>query len=263
MDFQFVRYEVADGVATVTLNRPEVLNSFTRPMSAELQDALRLAAEDASVRAVLLTGAGRGFCAGQDLAEAVPPDGSAPPPIADIVRATYNPVVRALRTIEKPVVGAINGVAAGAGANLALACDIVVAADNASFVQAFCKIGLVPDTAGTYFLPRAVGFARASALMLLGDRLSAAEAQAIGMIWRVVPAASLMDEARLLARHLASQPTRGLGLTKRALNASLANDLDAQLELEAELQAEAGATEDFREGVAAFLAKRAPAFVGR
>ena len=263
MDYQHVRYEVADGVATVTLHRPEVLNSFTRPMSAELQDALRRAAEDASVRAVLLTGAGRGFCAGQDLAEAVPPDGSAPPPIADIVRETYNPVVRALRTMEKPVIAAVNGVAAGAGANLALACDLVLAADSASFVQAFSKIGLVPDTAGTFFLPRAVGLPRATALMLLGDKLSAAEAQAMGMIWRVVPPASLMDEARALAARLASQPTRAFGLTKRLLNASLDNDLDAQLELEAELQAEAAATADFREGVAAFLAKRAPAFVGR
>jgi 2-(1,2-epoxy-1,2-dihydrophenyl)acetyl-CoA isomerase len=232
-------------------------------MAAEVQAALREAAADPAVRAVVLTGAGRGFCAGQDLAEAVPPDGSAPPPIADIVRETYNPVVRALRTLEKPVIGAVNGVAAGAGANLALACDIVLAADTASFVQAFCKIGLVPDTGGTFFLPRVVGFARASALMLLGDKLSAAEAQAMGMIWRVVPAASLLDEASALARRLATQPTRAFALIKRALNASLANDLDAQLELEAELQAEAAATEDFREGVAAFLGKRAPMFSGR
>jgi len=263
MDYQDVRYEVADGVATVTLSRPEVLNSFTRPMSAELQDALRRASEDASVRALLLTGAGRGFCAGQDLAEAVPSDGSAPPPIADIVRATYNPVVRAIRTIEKPVVCAVNGVAAGAGANLAIACDVVLAADSASFVQAFSKIGLVPDTGGTFFLPRVVGMARATALMLLGDRLSAADAQAMGMIWRVVPAAQLMDEARALAARLASQPTRAFGLTKRLLNASLDHDLDAQLELEADLQAEAAGTADFQEGVAAFLGKRAPVFVGR
>jgi 2-(1,2-epoxy-1,2-dihydrophenyl)acetyl-CoA isomerase len=263
MDYQYVRYEVADGVATVTLSRPEVLNSFTRPMSAELQDALRRAAEDASVRALLLTGAGRGFCAGQDLAEAVPADGSAPPPIADIVRATYNPVVRAIRTMEKPVVCAVNGVAAGAGANLAIACDIVLAADTASFVQAFAKIGLVPDTGGTFFLPRVVGAARAAALMLLGDKLSAADAQAMGMIWRVVPASQLLDEARALAARLASQPTRAFGLTKRLLNASLQSGLDAQLELEADLQAAAAETEDFREGVAAFLGTRAPVFVGR
>ena len=263
MDYQHVRYEVADGVATVTLNRPEVLNSFTRPMSAELQDALRRAADDAAVRALVLTGAGRGFCAGQDLAEAAPSDGSEAPPIADIVRQTYNPVVRALRSMEKPVVCAVNGVAAGAGANLALACDVVLAADSASFVQAFSRIGLVPDTGGTFVLPRVVGMARASALMLLGDKLSAADAQAMGMIWRVVPAASLMDEARALAARLATQPTRAFGLIKRLLNASLDNDLDAQLELEADLQAEAASTADFREGVAAFLAKRAPVFVGR
>jgi 2-(1,2-epoxy-1,2-dihydrophenyl)acetyl-CoA isomerase len=263
MPFEYVRYDTADGVATVTLNRPEVLNSFTRPMSAELQRALRDAAEDPAVRAVILTGAGRGFCAGQDLAEAVPPDGSPPPPIADIVRQTYNPVVGLLRSMEKPVIGAVNGVAAGAGANLAFACDIVLAADSASFVQAFAKIGLVPDTGGTFMLPRLVGFARASALMMLGDKVPAADAQAMGMIWRVVPAASLMEEATKLARHLATQPTRALGIIKRALNAGLANDLDAQLELEAELQAEAAATEDFREGVAAFLGKRPAAFVGR
>ncbi len=263
MAYEDVRYAIADGVATVTLHRPDVLNSFTRSMAAELQAALRDAGENAQVRAVLLTGAGRGFCAGQDLAEAMPGDGSAAPPIADIVRETYNPTVRLLREMEKPVIAAVNGVAAGAGANLALACDIVLAADTASFIQSFSKIGLVPDTAGTFFLPRAVGLPRATALMLLGDKLSAAEAQAMGMIWRVVPAASLLEDATALARRLATQPTRGFGLTKRALNASLANDLEAQLELEAVLQAEAASTEDFREGTAAFLAKRAPHFVGR
>ena len=263
MDFQFVRYEVADGVATVTLNRPEVLNSFTRPMSAELQQALRDAAADPAVRAVLLTGAGRGFCAGQDLAEAVPTDGTPAPPIADIVRATYNPVVLLLRTMEKPVIAAVNGVAAGAGANLAFACDIVVASDRASFIQSFAKIGLVPDTAGTYTLPRLVGVARATALMMLGDKVSAADAQAMGMIWRVVPADALMSEAGALARQLATQPTRALGLIKRAINASMTNGFEAQLEVEAELQAEAGGTEDFREGVGAFLEKRAASFQGR
>ena len=187
MSYEFIRYEVAEGVATVTLNRPEVLNSFTRPMSAELQAALREAAGDAGVRAVLLTGAGRAFCAGQDLAEAMPQDGSEGPRIEDIVRASYNPVVLAIRSLEKPVVAAVNGVAAGAGANLALACDIVVAAESASFLQAFVKIGLVPDTGGTFFLPRLVGMARASALALLGDRIAASDAQAMGLIWRVVP----------------------------------------------------------------------------
>ena len=261
--FQFIEYAVADGVAEITLNRPTVLNAFTQPMARELQDALARAAGDAAVRAVLLTGAGRGFCAGQDLAEAVPPDGSPPPPIEGIVRGSYNPVVRAIRTLAKPVVAAVNGVAAGAGANLALACDIVIAADTANFIQSFAKIGLVPDTGGTYTLPRLVGMARATALAMLGDKLSAADAQAAGMIWRVAPAATLMEEARALARHLAQQPTRGLGLIKRALAASPDNTLEAQLELEADLQAEAAATADFAEGVAAFMGKRAPAFTGR
>jgi 2-(1,2-epoxy-1,2-dihydrophenyl)acetyl-CoA isomerase len=242
-------------------------------MAAELQHALRTAAEDDAVRAVLLTGAGRAFCAGQDLSEAVPgavaPEGAAPiggsraPDIAEIVRRTYNPSVRAIRALEKPVVCAVNGVAAGAGANLAFACDIVLAADTASFVQAFSKIGLIPDTGGTFFLPRLVGLARATALAFLGEKLAAAEAQAIGLIYRVVEAARLLEEARALARRLATQPTRGFGLTKRAFNQGLANDLDSQLEVEAELQAEAARTADFAEGVRAFLEKRQPSFAGR
>ena len=263
MTYEHVLLDTDEGVATITLNRPEVLNSFTMPMAAELQHALRVAAEDDQIRAVLLTGAGRAFCAGQDLSEAAPPDGSAGPEIADIVRRTYNPTVRAIRSLEKPVVCAVNGVAAGAGANLALACDLVLAADTAAFVQAFAKIGLIPDTGGTFFLPRLVGLARATALALLGDRLSAADAQAMGMIHRVVESSRLLDEARALARRLATQPTRGFGLTKRAFNQSLANDLDAQLEVEAELQAEAARTADFAEGVRAFLEKRQPTFAGR
>jgi len=263
MPYQYILFEADQGVATITLNRPEVLNSFNMPMAAELQGALRAAADDQTIRAVLITGAGRAFCAGQDLAEAAPADGSPAPPIADIVRRTYNPTVRAIRAIEKPVVCAVNGVAAGAGANLALACDVVIAADNASFVQAFSKIGLIPDTGGTFFLPRLVGLARATALAFFGDRLSAADAQAMGMIYRVVEAARLDDESRALARRLATQPTRGFGLTKRAFNQSLANDLDAQLEVEAELQAEAAGTSDFAEGVRAFLEKRQPTFAGR
>ena len=263
MSFQFIRFEVVQGVAEVTLDRPDVLNSFNRLMAAELQGVLALVADDAAVRAVLLTGAGRAFCAGQDLAEAMPQDGSVAPRIEDIVRGSYNPVVRAIRALEKPVVAAVNGVAAGAGANLALACDIVLAADTASFIQAFSRIGLVPDTGGTYFLPRLVGTARATALAMLGDKLSAADAHAMGMIWRVVPAAALADEARTLARHLATQPTRALGLIKRLMNGSTTNDLATQLELEAALQGEAGGTEDYREGVSAFLEKRRATFVGR
>ncbi len=263
MSHEHVRYEVVDGVATVTLHRPEVLNSITRPMSAELQAALRQAADDPAVRAVLLTGAGRAFCAGQDLAEAMPQGGTPAPPIEEIVRTSYNPVVLAIRALEKPVVAAVNGVAAGAGANLALACDIVLAADTASFLQAFVKIGLVPDTGGTWVLPRLVGPARAAALAMLGERLSAQEAQAMGMIWRVVPGDQLLAEARAVAARLATQPTRAIGMIKRLLNASATNGLEAQLELEAEVQGEAGRTEDYREGVGAFLAKRAPGFTGR
>lgn len=259
---QSIIFAVAGGVATITLNRPAVLNSFNRPMAKALQRVLDEVAADPAVRAVLLTGAGRGFCAGQDLAEAMPQDGPAPA-IGDIVRETYNPIVRRLRALEKPVVCAVNGVAAGAGANLALACDLVLAADTASFVEAFSKIGLIPDTGGTFTLPRLVGPQRAAAMMFLAEKVPAADALSLGMVYRVVPAASLLDEARALATRLAAMPTRALGLIKRALNASLSNDLDAQLEVEAELQAEAGESEDYREGVRAFLEKRAPVFVGR
>jgi 2-(1,2-epoxy-1,2-dihydrophenyl)acetyl-CoA isomerase len=272
MPYQFIIFAVDKGVATITLNRPDVLNSFNMPMAAELQDAHKKAAQDEAIRAVLLTGAGRAFCAGQDLAEAAPgiaatpgeATGGAPAPsIAEIVRKTYNPSVRAIRALEKPVVCAVNGVAAGAGANLALACDIVLAADTASFVQAFAKIGLIPDTGGTFFLPRLVGLARATALAFFGDKVPAADAQAMGLIYRVVEAPRLLEEARGIANRLATQPTRGFGLTKRAFNQSLANDLDAQLEVEAELQGEAGRTADFAEGVRAFLEKRQPSFAGR
>jgi 2-(1,2-epoxy-1,2-dihydrophenyl)acetyl-CoA isomerase len=263
MDYQFIRCDVAEGVAELTLHRPDVLNSVNRLMAAELHGALARIRDDAAVRALLLTGAGRAFCAGQDLAEAMPQDGSPAPPIEDLVRGSYNPVVLAIRAMEKPVVAAVNGVAAGAGANLALACDIVLASESASFIQAFSKIGLVPDTGGTFVLPRLVGPARATALAMLGDKVTAPEAAAMGMIWRAVPADRLADEARALARHLATQPTRALGLIKRLINRSLTNDLAGQLELEAELQGEAGRTEDYREGVTAFLEKRGARFVGR
>lgn len=263
MTDQFIVMERLEGVATITLNRPDVLNSFNRPMGRQLQQALDHAGSDPAVRAVLLTGAGRAFCAGQDLAEAMPPDGSDAPPIGDIVRETYNPIVRRVRALEKPVVCAVNGVAAGAGANLALACDLVLAAESASFVQAFSRIGLIPDTGGTFLLPRLVGLQRAAAMTFLGEKVSAAEAQAVGMIYRAVPAATLMEEARALAVRLAAMPTRALGITKRAFNLSLAHTFEQQLETEADLQAEAGSTHDYREGVSAFLAKRAPAYVGR
>jgi 2-(1,2-epoxy-1,2-dihydrophenyl)acetyl-CoA isomerase len=262
MTEQSVLRGVSDGVLTLTMNRPEVLNSCNRPMVAALRDGFAAAAADDGVRAVLLTGAGRAFCAGQDLAEVVPPDGGPAPDIGDVVGG-YNALILAMRNLEKPVVCAVNGVAAGAGANIALACDLVVAAETASFIQAFAKIGLIPDNGGTFFLPRLVGMARATSLTMLGDRVTATQAEQMGMIYRSVPAATLMDTATELARHLATQPTRGLGLIKRALNASLSNDLAAQLDVEEELQREAGQTADYLEGVRAFQQKRAARFVGR
>ena len=262
MAFEHILFEIDQGVATITLNRPDVLNSFNRRMAIEVREALSSVTSNGDVRAVLLTGAGRAFCAGQDLAEASPKEGPAPD-FCDIVARGYNPIVRTLRQLDKPVVCAVNGIAAGAGANLAFACDFVLAASEASFVQSFSKIGLVPDTGGTFFLPRLVGMARATALMMLADKVSAAEAATIGLIHRVVEGGRLMEEAMGLARDLAKRPTRGLGLIKRALNASATNGLDEQLALEAQLQAEAGSTADYREGVKAFLEKRPPVFVGR
>lgn len=254
--------EQTDGVLTITLNRPDVLNSFNDEMAAAMHDALREAAENSAVRAVLLTGAGRAFCAGQDLAT-IPNEPGRDFDIGAIVRRQYNPIIRGIRELEKPVICAVNGVAAGAGANIAFACDIVLAAREASFIQAFCKIGLTPDSSGTFFLPRLAGLARASGMMLLGDKIGAEQAHEWGLIWKVVDGAELMTQARDLATHLATQPTRGLGLTKRALNASLVNDLTTQLDVEEALQREAGRTRDFGEGVQAFLAKRSPRFEGR
>lgn len=259
MSFQFITQAVEHGVSIITLNRPEVLNSFNRRMASEVQSALGAAAKDDAVRAVLLTGAGRGFCAGQDLGEAM----HANLDLGEIVRTSYNPIVLAIRQLEKPVVCAVNGIAAGAGANLALACDIVLASEDASFVQSFSKIGLVPDTSGTFFLPRLVGPARATALMFMAEKVPAPQALAWGMIYQVVPPAVLMESAMSVAKQLAQMPTRGLALTKKALNESMANDLQAQLGLEEELQRQAGRTEDYAEGVKAFLEKRKPVYTGR
>jgi 2-(1,2-epoxy-1,2-dihydrophenyl)acetyl-CoA isomerase len=261
-DYDFVRYSVDQSVAIITLARPDVLNSFNRRMAQELQRALGTAAKDPKVRAVLLTGTGRGFCAGQDLTEATSAD-LATVDLGEIVKTSYTPIVVAIREMEKPVVCAVNGVAAGAGANLAFACDLVVAAEDASFVQSFSKIGLVPDTSGTFFLPRLIGPARATALMFLGDKIPAKRALEWGMIHDVVPPTVLMDTALALARHLATMPTRGLALTKRALNQSFANGLREQLAVEEEMQRQAGRTADFAEGVRAFLEKRKPAYSGR
>lgn len=255
--------DIADGVATVTLNRPDRLNSFTAAMHEELRGALAAVREDKTVRCLLLTGAGRGFCAGQDLSDRAVAPGQEAPDLGASIETNYNPLVRTLCKLPMPVICAVNGVAAGAGANIALACDIVLAARSASFIQAFCKIGLIPDSGGTWTLPRLVGHARAMGLAMLGDKLSAEQAEAWGMIWKAVDDDKLADEAGALARQLATQPTQGLALIKRALNVSLDNDLDSQLDLERDLQREAGRTHDYREGVAAFVGKRAPKFEGR
>lgn len=263
MDSDLVLTRAADGVMTITLNRPEVLNSFNGPMADALCSALRTCADDESVRAVLLTGAGRAFCAGQDLAAVLPAPGKAMPDLGDVVRRQYNPIVHAIRTLEKPVVCAVNGVAAGAGANIAFACDITFAAEDATFIQSFAKIGLIPDSGGTFILPRLIGLQRAAALTMLGDKLEAARAKEWGLIYDVVPGATLMQVSHDLAKRLAGMPTRGLGLTKRGFNAGFSNDLDTHLMLEEELQREAGGTEDYSEGVHAFVEKRKPTFKGR
>jgi 2-(1,2-epoxy-1,2-dihydrophenyl)acetyl-CoA isomerase len=251
---------LVEGVATITLNRPEKLNAFTEDMHRELAHLLDRVELDRAIRAVLITGAGRGFCAGQDLsgrrrAGAVD--------LGDRLDRLYNQLIRRLRTLERPVICAVNGVAAGAGANVALACDIVLAARSASFIQAFVDLGLVPDAGGSFMLPRLVGRARAMGMAMLGDRISAEQAADWGLIWQVVDDDRLMDEALTLAARLAKQPTLGLGLIKRAMNASAVNDLDRQLDLERDLQREAGRTEDHQEGVSAFLEKRPAQFRGR
>ncbi len=254
-----VRSEVADGVATITLDRPAALNSLTIPMKADLLAAFRAVARDRAVRAVLLTGAGRAFCAGQDLKERLDP---AATPLAVEVRERYNPIIRAMRDLDQPIVGAINGVAAGAGASLALACDVRIMAETATFALAFGRIGLVPDSGATWFLPRLVGPAKAAELALLSDPLSAAEAERCGLVARVVPAESLADEARAVALRLAAMAPRALAMTKHALDRSWWIDLATALEDEAYLQGIAGATSDHAEGLAAFVEKRPARFTG-
>jgi 2-(1,2-epoxy-1,2-dihydrophenyl)acetyl-CoA isomerase len=263
VSYEQIRFETADGVARITLNRPDRLNSFTTQMHGELRDALSRVATPGDARVLLLTGAGRGFCAGQDLSDRAVAPGAEPVDLGASIAENYRPLVLALRNLPLPVVCAVNGVAAGAGANVALACDIVVAAKSASFIQAFCRIGLVPDSGGTFFLPRLVGTARAMGLAMLGDKLSAEQAAAWGLIWKCVEDAELVTTTDALLKQLAQAPTRGLAAIKRALHASAGNTLEQQLDLERDTQRVLGYSDDYREGVAAFLEKRPPRFTGR
>lgn len=254
-----IRLEVADGIATITLDRPDALNALTVPMKRELLAAFRSVGRDSSVRAVILTGEGRAFCAGQDLRERLEPDAA---PLGEEIRERYNPIIRAMRGLEKPIVGAINGVAAGAGASLAFACDLRIAAEGASFALAFGRVGLVPDSGATWLLPRLVGGARAAEIALLNEPVRAEAAAQMGLVMRVVPAAELAAAAREIASRLAQGAPRAIAMTKRALNATWDRDLDGALEYEAFLQDLAGRTRDHAEGIAAFMEKRPPRFTG-
>lgn len=251
--------EIKDNIAFLTLNRPEKFNAFNRQMALELQEQLSEANADSNIRCVYITGAGKAFCAGQDLAEVVDPAG---PGMEKILIEHFNPIIKLIRSLTKPVVAAVNGVAAGAGANIALCCDIVVAAASSSFIQAFSKIGLIPDSSGTFFLPRLVGFQKASALMMLGDKITAADAESMGMIYKVFSDDNFDEESRKIAATLAALPTKALYFIKQALNQSLTQNLEQQLITEDELQQKAASTNDFKEGVSSFLEKRHPIFKG-
>ncbi len=255
-----VLLKIENNIAFINLNRPEVFNSFNREMALSLQSTLNNCANDANVRAIVITGNGKAFCAGQDLKEVTDPELN--PGFRKILEEHYNPIIQKIRTIEKPIIAAVNGVAAGAGANIALACDIVVATENASFIQAFSKIGLIPDSAGTFFLPRLIGFQKASAIMMLGDKINALEAFNMGMIYKIIAPGIFEEEVQNLAVTLAQMPTKALGLTKRLLNQSMTNSLEQQLALESDLQIEASSSNDYNEGVTAFVEKRKPEFKG-
>lgn len=255
-----VTLKIENKVAWITLNRPEVYNSFNREMALLLQEKLAICNDDDAIRAIVITGNGKAFCAGQDLKEVTSPDLN--PGFKKILDEHYNPIILKIRSIEKPIIAAVNGVAAGAGANIALACDIVVATEQATFIQAFSKIGLVPDSGGTFFLPRLIGFQKASALMMLGDKITATEAFNLGMIYKEFPTTIFEDEVRNLAITLAKMPTKAIGLTKKLLNQSMSNSLEDQLKLESASQIQASASNDYNEGVTAFVEKRNPEFNG-
>ena len=254
-----IQFEILNGVGKITLNRPEKYHSFIRKMALQLQDALDKCNEEKTVRAILITATGKAFCAGHDLGEATDPNG---PDLTQIVQEHYNPIIQKIRNMEKPVVAAVNGVAAGAGASIALCCDIVVACESATFIQAFSKIGLIPDSGGTFFLPRLVGIQKAAALMMTAEPVSAKDAEAMGMIYKVFSDESFKEESWKLASKLAKMPTKGLGLTKRLLNASYSSNLEQQLDMEDKCQTIAGNTADFKEGIGAFFEKRKPNFKG-
>ena len=254
-----VLYEFQNSIAIITLNRPDKFNSFNREMALSLQQKLDECKESPAVRCVYLTGSGKAFSAGQDLSEVVDPDG---PELFAILSEHYNPIIKKIRALDKPVVAAVNGVAAGAGANIALCCDIVIAAQSATFLQAFSKIGLIPDSGGTYFLPRLIGWQKASAVAMLGDRVPAMEAERMGMIYKVFPDDQFEEEAKKIALTLSLMPTKGLAYTKQAFNKSFTNTLDEQLATEEILQIKAGKTSDYKEGVKAFLDKRKASFKG-
>jgi 2-(1,2-epoxy-1,2-dihydrophenyl)acetyl-CoA isomerase len=263
MTYENILFSIDAGIARLTLNRPDRLNSFNDAMHAEVRGALEQVKAGASVRVLLLTGAGRGFCAGQDLGDRAVAPGDEPIDLGASIERNYKPLILGLRALPLPVVCAVNGVAAGAGANLALACDLVIAAKSASFIQAFCKIGLIPDSGGTYFLPRLVGTARAMGLALLGDKLTAGDAAQWGLIWQCVDDAELPAATEKLLAHFAQAPTRGLAAIKQAILAAADNSLPVQLDLERDLQRTLGNGDEYREGVAAFIAKRPPRFSGR
>ncbi len=253
-------FEVRENIGVITLNRPEKYNSVIRSMALAFQAALDSCNDDDNIRAVYITGNGKAFCAGQDLAEITEPNG---PPISLIVHEHFNPIVSKIRWLRKPVVAAVNGVAAGAGANIALACDVVVATESASFIQAFSKIGLIPDSGGTYFLPRIIGHQKASAIMMLGDKISAKEAYEMNMIYKYFSDESFVSESWKIAQTLAQMPTKALWLTKEALNHSYGNNIDQQLSMEDALQTKSADSHDYKEGITAFVEKRKPVFKGK